>query len=86
MIMSRGVQHSPVTRDSTLDAFVSESASEETTGSSLVDAAEESPEVEPTSDWSPDGAPCTNCGTVVSRRWRQDGELLCPTCKDWDGV
>ncbi|WP_254279824.1 DUF7573 domain-containing protein [Haloarcula marina] len=34
--------------------------------------------------WSPDGAACGACGTAVERRWRQDGDLVCPDCKEWD--
>ncbi|WP_276270637.1 DUF7573 domain-containing protein [Haloarcula litorea] len=34
--------------------------------------------------WSPDGEACAECGTVASRRWEQDGSLVCPDCKDWD--
>ena len=33
--------------------------------------------------FSPDGASCAACGTVVQKRWRDDGELVCPDCKRW---
>ena len=33
--------------------------------------------------FSPDGAPCGACGTVVEKRWRDDGDLVCPDCKQW---
>ncbi|WP_313692874.1 DUF7573 domain-containing protein [Halorarum halobium] len=38
---------------------------------------------EPTYDWSPDGGECAGCGGQVSTRWRQDGEYVCPDCKEW---
>jgi hypothetical protein len=37
----------------------------------------------PTMRWSADGAPCDACGTVVSRRWRQDDAFVCADCKAW---
>lgn len=36
-----------------------------------------------TMDWTPDGAACESCGTAVERRWRDDGRLVCPECKQW---
>jgi len=33
--------------------------------------------------WSPEGAPCAECGEVVERRWTQDGLLVCGACKCW---
>lgn len=36
-----------------------------------------------TYEFSPDGAPCAACGAVVEKRWRDDGELVCPDCKVW---
>lgn len=33
--------------------------------------------------FAPDGAPCAACGAVVEKRWRDDGELVCPECKAW---
>ena len=35
--------------------------------------------------WSEEGAACAACGEVVPRRWQQDGTLVCPACKEWDG-
>lgn len=39
--------------------------------------------ISPTYTWSPDGAACAACGAVVERRWREDGDLVCPACKSW---
>lgn len=36
-----------------------------------------------TYEFTPSGAPCTACGALVERRWRDDGNLLCPACKSW---
>jgi len=36
-----------------------------------------------TYDWSPEGAACAACGTVVERRWRDDPGLVCESCKEW---
>ena len=33
--------------------------------------------------WDGAGAACGSCGEVVDRRWQQDGELVCVTCKSW---
>lgn len=37
----------------------------------------------PTTDWHAEGRECEQCGAVVERRWRQDGAMVCPPCKDW---
>jgi hypothetical protein len=42
--------------------------------------------VEPTTTtatWSPTGAACADCGTVVERRWRDDERFVCVDCKEW---
>ena len=36
-----------------------------------------------TYDWSPDGAACERCGETVERRWLDDGEHVCESCKEW---
>jgi hypothetical protein len=37
-----------------------------------------------TYDWSPDGAACAACGTVVEARWHDpDVGMVCPDCKAW---
>jgi hypothetical protein len=36
-----------------------------------------------TATWSPDGAACAACGTVVERRWRDGEDLVCGDCKEW---
>lgn len=33
--------------------------------------------------WSPDGAPCATCEDQVECRWRDDGHLVCESCKEW---
>jgi len=33
--------------------------------------------------WSADGAGCSGCGAAATRRWRDDGDLVCPSCKTW---
>ena len=39
--------------------------------------------IESTYAWSPDGGACERCGADAASRWRHDGELVCPACKDW---
>jgi hypothetical protein len=39
--------------------------------------------VDPTYDYSPDGASCGACGERVTRRWRDDGGYVCADCKEW---
>lgn len=46
------------------------------------DRTDEAPAVS-TSSWRPDGAPCDACGSVVQRRWRDDGGLVCVDCVAW---
>lgn len=29
------------------------------------------------------GGTCDVCGSSVQRRWQQDGQLVCPSCKEW---
>lgn len=36
-----------------------------------------------TYDWSPDGAACEECETVVDRRWIDGDAYVCGDCKDW---
>ncbi|NLV05193.1 hypothetical protein GOC83_03440 [Haloarcula rubripromontorii] len=64
------------------------SAGDETTEteSEVSDAEVSTDGVEPavtTYAWSPEGAPCAECGEVVERRWTQDGILVCGACKSW---
>lgn len=33
--------------------------------------------------WTAAGAGCQRCGARVSRRWRDDGDLVCAECKQW---
>jgi len=37
----------------------------------------------PTFAWVPDGVACARCGEAAARRWRDDGDLVCPSCKTW---
>lgn len=44
------------------------------------------PSAEPASEtarWDPDGEACTDCGAVVSERWRDGESFVCGDCKDW---
>ncbi|MFC7167041.1 DUF7573 domain-containing protein [Halospeciosus flavus] len=38
---------------------------------------------ETTHAFDADGSECEACGATVERRWRQDGDLVCPDCKRW---
>ena len=38
----------------------------------------------PTSDWVRDGSECQQCGTRVARRWRDNGQMVCTDCKNWE--
>jgi len=38
----------------------------------------------PTAQWAADGATCAVCDERVTRRWRDDGRLVCAGCKNWD--
>lgn len=85
--------------DSSLDAFASSEADDETAKAESVPAAEtaetesatEAAEsVEPavsTYAWSPEGGTCADCGESVEKRWRaegqRDGDLVCADCKEW---
>lgn len=42
------------------------------------------PTERPTSEWLRDGSECENCGETVARRWRDDGQMVCNDCKDWE--
>ena len=33
--------------------------------------------------WQPDGAACARCGATTERQWLDDGEFVCPDCKEW---
>lgn len=37
----------------------------------------------PTAQWAADGAVCAVCNERVTRRWRDDGRLVCAGCKNW---
>jgi len=36
-----------------------------------------------TTAFAPEGADCEDCGATVGRRWRDDGALVCGSCKEW---
>jgi|APHM01.1.fsa_nt_gi hypothetical protein len=49
-----------------------------------VDASEDIDTVEPpTSQWHTEGVVCAVCGEQTTRCWRDDGQLVCPDCKNW---
>ena len=33
--------------------------------------------------FTPGEGVCAVCETPAERRWQQDGDLVCPACKDW---
>lgn len=84
-------------RDPTLDAFLPEDDADTGVGEAADEADTEAdadvdgdsgitPAVEPavsTADWTPGGAACGACGTVVEWRWRDVGRLVCEECKEW---
>ncbi|WP_435074147.1 DUF7573 domain-containing protein [Halorubrum sp. HHNYT27] len=49
---------------------------------SNADAVDVDPAV-PTATWTTDAAACDRCGGRVSRRWLDDGVLVCGECKEW---
>ncbi len=36
-----------------------------------------------TYEWHAGGVVCEACGSTVKRRWRDQGHLVCESCKDW---
>ena len=55
-------------------------------GEAKADPDEVDPPPDPTAStfaWSTDGAACARCGAAATRRWRDDRELVCPSCKTW---
>ena len=36
-----------------------------------------------TSAWAGTGDECERCGGTATRRWNDDGELVCAECKEW---
>jgi hypothetical protein len=78
-------------RDSSLEDFVGDDTAD---GGVDADTDTEPADDEPvtpavsTYEWTPTGAECPRCGTVVERRWRDEaaddtGELVCFDCKVW---
>jgi len=82
--------------DRSLDEFAgaagSDDGGDDADDSTVVDADPS----RPTMRWSADGAACDDCGTVVSRRWRDgeaprasgsrssaDATFVCADCKEW---
>ncbi|MFB6134083.1 MAG: hypothetical protein ABEJ55_03765 [Halanaeroarchaeum sp.] len=76
-----------MSRDATLDAFVSTSDGDETAAEdgeqSTTEGDERSDDVRVTSTWTPDGAACERCGSEVARRWRDGHDVVCAACKEW---
>lgn len=83
-------------RDIPLDEFADEAAKDTTSGddeTAMSDepdkqSTQEDNETTPepptsTATWTPAGGTCTACGTVVDRRWTDDGALVCSSCKSW---
>ena len=81
-------------RDSSLDDFLrdreTDGDGDADTDASTNNAEETVTPTVSTYDWTPTGAACANCGTVVERRWRDGadsgtdaGELVCFDCKSW---
>ena len=66
----------------TTDADGDEDASDDDAESHLPDASHADP-VTPTYRWTPEGAACESCGSVVERRWVDDGAFVCDDCKEW---
>lgn len=33
--------------------------------------------------WSTEGVDCADCGSTVTRRWRDGDKLVCASCKSW---
>ena len=58
------------------------------TTDTLPDASRVDPAT-PTYRWAPEGAACDSCGSVVTRRWVDDGDdsdvpaFVCDDCKEW---
>ena len=85
-----------MTANRSLDEFAGEtpaaaagsgSESEESSGGGDRRAEPGDPEasgpVESTYEWTPDGAPCADCGEIVEERWRNASDLVCLDCKVW---
>lgn len=83
-------------RDIPLDEFADEGAKADTSGDDgMAESADRegppdredsktTPELPtPTATWTPDGSACAACGTVVDRRWTDEGTLVCLSCKSW---
>ncbi|WP_336328077.1 DUF7573 domain-containing protein [Halovenus sp. HT40] len=79
--------------DHSLDEFARDSESDDGEDDPKTDDSEPTDGDEPASTTvdpavataavSPDGAPCEACGTAVPRRWHDDGQYVCPDCKEW---
>ncbi|MFT4882800.1 MAG: hypothetical protein ACI8U4_000295 [Natronomonas sp.] len=79
--------------DDATDGTGTDSAAAATDGSDASDGTADTadaPSPEPalsTYEWTPEGAACEDCGTVVEKRWRSgDGSgetLVCADCKVW---
>lgn len=70
-------------RNASLDEFVGDDGSDER-GRGDGPASEDVTDTGlSTFDWSPNGAPCAACQDQVKRRWRDNGRLVCESCKEW---
>ena len=81
-------------RDSSLEDFVGNDTADDGGVDADTDTETETDDDRPvtpavsTYEWTPTGAECPRCGTVVERRWRDGadddtGELVCFDCKVW---
>ena len=77
--------------DRSLDEFLGADADEESSDTGDTNAEGDADATcedasEPTlstTAFAPEGADCEACGATVGRRWRDDGALVCGSCKEW---
>ena len=72
-------------RDRSLDEFLGDAdeGSPNPDNASDADATDEDEPTLATTTYDFDGADCEACGATVGRRWRDDGALVCGSCKEW---
>lgn len=81
------LDYDPVTddimaQDASLEEFLSETAETAADGGTSRGSPLEADLS--TAAWAPDPMPCETCRESVSRRWRQEGRLVCGDCKTWN--
>ncbi|MFC4406510.1 DUF7573 domain-containing protein [Haloarchaeobius iranensis] len=72
-----------MTRDASLTEFGDGGDDEEPVATNAASATDGPEPVRPTSRWSTNPQPCTDCGTRTQRAWTDGGRLLCADCKEW---